>query len=116
MLFIQFYCSKSGMIGINTEFFIYSENYLGDTNGNPIEDIRENWSKGYDFGHIFIETPHKRYIFRKVIDAFSWVCFITEYIEKHKDDKNIFINLDELWSYSDGEFREFEAEFEVETI
>lgn len=112
MIFIR---SHFEMVCINTNlegFAIYTEDYDGDRFGNPVEQSVDS----YTFGHLIIETHKKRYIFKKVYEAYSWACSIVDYIEEHKDDLHIFIDLNKLRSYIKDEYEEFEGFLEVEAI
>ena len=107
------------MICINEEeeFAIYQEGYYGDEQGNPVVfpetviDDREHF-----YGNIFIETPNKRYSYHKIFAAYAWVIELLDYLEKHKNEENIFVNMHKLIPNPDGGFYEFVGQLEVEAI
>ena len=86
------------------EYAIYGMYYDADRDGNPLEG---DYDDSYDYGHIVVETKRKRYIFRKVYSPIGWLPEITEYIAAHREDKDIYIDLNEFEKTSEGEYREF---------
>ena len=104
-------------INENEEFVIYQEGYYGDEMGNPVtiaEEIIDD--KEHFYGNIFIVTPNKRYTYRKVFAAYAWVINILDYLEKHRNEENIFIDLNKLFHCQDGGFCEFLGQLEVESL
>ena len=90
---------------LTTEKRGYWYDYYGDSYGNPVDDDSGDI---YEFGNIYIETANKKYIFQKVSCAYLWVSEIIDYIENHKNEDMIFINLNELQKTQDGKYDEFE--------
>lgn len=77
------------------EYTIYYQN------DNPSYELEE--------GDIIILTQSVKYYMEKVNVAYDWIEQILCYIDLHRNEENIFIDMNKLTEKSDGEFREFEG-------
>lgn len=92
-----------------TEVAIYTVDYYIDKEGN----IFDNFPHGdvYEYGDLIIETPFKKYIYRRVYSAYQYCADIIRKINDQKMQPIISINLDEAF-----DMREFRAEGGFEII
>lgn len=93
----------------NSEFTIHTEDYYIDDDGQRYDAMPHG--NVYEYGDLIIETPQKRYIYRKVYSAYDYCVTLIQKIKEHKGDPVILIDLDEL-----NEVWGFQAEggFEVQ--
>ncbi len=93
----------------NSEFTIYTEDYYIDDDGQRYDVMPHG--NVYEYGDLIIETPQKRYIYRKIYSAYDYCATLIQKIKEHRSDPVILIDLDEL-----NEVRGFQAEggFEVQ--
>lgn len=110
MLIIQDYSFQIA-IPSNEAYAIYSNDYYADKEGNILTEI-DSLSNVYEYGDIIIQTSSTKYILKKVYTAYDYVSEIIRYIEKHRDDDVIFIDLYEL----DGRWEVQDAELEIEVL
>lgn len=67
--------------------------------------------KYYDYGDIIIYTSSVKVTIPCVQYSYEWVCEILDYLVAHKDEKNVYIDLNELRFYinnNEEEFMEFD--------
>ena len=93
----------------NGEYTIYTEDYYIDDDGQRYDVMPHG--NVYEYGDLIIETPQKRYIYRKIYSAYDYCATLIQKIKEHRSDPVILIDLDEL-----NEVRGFQAEggFEVQ--
>ena len=92
------------------EHAIYLEKYIPDRDGQPQTDEpkRKLFNYNANCGHIIFETEYKRYILEAVRDPDYWILEILNYIELHRNEKNIIIDLFELQEDSNGALNDFQ--------
>lgn len=93
------------------EYMIYHDSYNADRFGHPLADDSEEVKSGhyYDYGNIYFETAHKRYVIKRISCAYDWVAEILDYINNHKEEENIFIDMSCLNKAPDGHYYDFEC-------
>ena len=93
------------------EYIIYHDSYDADRYGRPLASDSEKVKTGhcYDFGNIYFETAHKRYVIKRVCQTFDWVVELLDYIDDHKNEENIYIDMSRLKKCSDDGYLDFEC-------
>ena len=83
----------------NVEYAIYTNDYFLDKDGNLVTEIGR--TDVYDYGDLIIQTGSAKYIFKKVYSAYDYAVRIMEHIKAHREDKVIYINMEELNEFWD---------------
>lgn len=89
----------------NEPYAIYSIDYYVDKDGTILTETDR--SDVYEYGDIIIQTPSTKYIMKKVYSAYDYAAQIIDYIEEHRNDDQIFIDMYKLnkrWEYHEGTF------------
>lgn len=85
------------------ECAIYHTTYASDKYGSTeAEEFKTR--NFYEYGHIFIETENKRYCLKAVLDVDDWMIELSLYMHRHRNEKNIVVNMSELMESPDGEY------------
>ena len=84
-----------------SDYAIYHIDYPADIDGNVLDEKKDaeiiKQRKFYNYGNIIILTPLAKYSFNKVWHADYWAYLLLNYINAHRDEEDIFINMDRLY-------------------
>lgn len=87
-----------------------SYDYPCDIHGDrmPDDDPRVQALQYYHSGDITISTASVKVTIPCVVNSFDWVAEILDYLKVHKDERNIYIDLDELRVNTESNFIPFD--------
>ncbi len=100
------------------EYAIYETAYPADKYGRPLDEEKdaETIKNGhfYEYGSIIVKTPQAKYELSGIYSAYEWVTELLDYINAHKREENIFVDMNMLIRDSEDGYREFDGFFKAE--
>lgn len=94
----------------NSEYAIFYKGYLLDRNENVIAS--PDMIDGVSYGDLYVATAQADFIFKRIYACYEVVARIIRYIEEHRYDQVIYVDLDTLCA--DGMGFRMLGDFDIE--